>query len=435
MPDEPLTILRFSASNVKRLRAVEIDPDGNLVVIAGRNGQGKTSVLDAIMWALGGARTLHGTERPIRDGQRRGEVTLDLGEYVVTRTFTPGGGDLSVTTRDGVKVSSPQQLLDGMLGRHAFDPFAFMRLKPKEQVATLLQVVPLTIDLDQLALERDTEYQSRLDVGRRRDKLRAQLDSMAAPEADTLTEEVPVTDLIDELRAGRAVIDQNRAVRSAALDLEGEVELMDDRISELEEQLDMARKALAQLQHRHAAAVEAVTALPPDPDLTHIEEEMGALDDRNRRARAAVAYAALEADWTNAAEEYRDTTERIEQIDASKARALEEAQMPIDGLSFDEDGLSFQPRPGETPIPLTQCAASEQLRVSVAIAVALNPRIRIARVTEGSLLDQDSMRLLAALADEHGFQLWVEVVDSSGKVGIVIEDGEVIARNPALAES
>ena len=48
-----MKIVQLTAENVKRLTAVSIAPDGNLVQITGRNGQGKASVLDAIFGNVG----------------------------------------------------------------------------------------------------------------------------------------------------------------------------------------------------------------------------------------------------------------------------------------------------------------------------------------------------------------------------------------------
>ncbi|MGH9252599.1 MAG: AAA family ATPase, partial [Acidimicrobiales bacterium] len=121
-----MKIVKLTAENIKRLRAVEITPDGNTVIITGRNGQGKTSVLDSIWYALGGGPAAKGTIRPVRDGQNRAEVTVDLGDLVVTRSWTSAGGTaLRVENTDGARYKSPQQMLDGLVGKLSFDPLTF----------------------------------------------------------------------------------------------------------------------------------------------------------------------------------------------------------------------------------------------------------------------------------------------------------------------
>ncbi len=106
-------------------------------------------------------------------------------------------------------------------------------------------------------------------------------------------------------------------------------------------------------------------------------------------------------------------------IDKKKADALAKVKFPIDGLGFDDSGVTFY------GVPFVQASAAEQLRVSAALAMATDPELRILQVRDGSLLDSDSMAVLEELAAEHDFQVWVEVVDESGSLGIVIEDGSV----------
>lgn len=113
-------IIKLTAENVKRLSVVEISPEGNVVTIGGRNGQGKTSVLDSIEYALGGNPS---DTMPVRSGEESAKVVVDLGDIVVKRTFTAAGGtSLTVTNADGVKQASPQAILDKLTGRLTFDP-------------------------------------------------------------------------------------------------------------------------------------------------------------------------------------------------------------------------------------------------------------------------------------------------------------------------
>ena len=136
-----LTILQLTAENVKRLHAVDIKPDGSLVIIGGRNAQGKSSVLDSIEFALGGDPS---AKMPVRRGEANARVVVNLGEIVVKRTFTAAGGtSLVVTNADGQKQSSPQTILDKLTGALTFDPLAFSRQKPAAQAETLRALVGL----------------------------------------------------------------------------------------------------------------------------------------------------------------------------------------------------------------------------------------------------------------------------------------------------
>ena len=115
-------IVQLTAGNVKRLHAVDITPEGNIVTIAGRNGQGKTSVLDAIWFALGGATAMKETPEVIRQGEVHAKVTLDLGDLVVDRHWVNGKTTLAVKSKEGAVHRSPQALLDSLVGKISFDP-------------------------------------------------------------------------------------------------------------------------------------------------------------------------------------------------------------------------------------------------------------------------------------------------------------------------
>ena len=156
-----MKIVKFTAENVKRLKAVEITPDGTVQVITGRNAQGKTSVLDAIWLALGGGGASRETPRPIRDGEDKASVTLDLGDLMVTRTWTGDKTALTVKSADGAKYPSPQSVLDALVGRLSFYPLEFTRLSARDQVAALLDLVDLDVDLAALAAERQVAYDRR----------------------------------------------------------------------------------------------------------------------------------------------------------------------------------------------------------------------------------------------------------------------------------
>ena len=163
-----MKIISLIAENIKRISAVEIAPDGNLVQITGRNGQGKSSILDAIWWALAG--TKHIQAQPIRKGADAAHIQLDLGEVVVRRTFRRKGEDefttsLSVESPDGARFKSPQDVLNAFLGALSFDPLEFARMKPREQFDALRHFVP-GIDFDQIDGKNRADYAKRTDAGR-----------------------------------------------------------------------------------------------------------------------------------------------------------------------------------------------------------------------------------------------------------------------------
>lgn len=416
-PKSPLKIVCLQAENIKRLVAVEITPKGNVVQITGKNGQGKTSILDSIWWALAGTKNIQA--EPIHEGASKGRIRLDMGELIVERTFSkPKGKDkvttsLRVTGADGRDFNQPQSVLDSLLGALTFDPLAFSRGKPAEQFDALKRLVP-GVDFDAIAEARQADFDRRTEIGRELKREQAAADAIAVP-PNTPTTKVDEEALADELESA---LDHNAAIQNRKARREtAELTLTQGRtkIATMRDDLAQLEKEVAELEAKFAAA-------EPLPAAIDVE----VLRARHREARennAHVDAAARKREHQNKANhlqaQYDALTTRIEERDADKEAAIAEAKLPVDGLSFGDGEILLN------GLPFEQASDAEQLRASIAIAMAMNPDLHVIRVRDGSLLDEDSMALVEEMASGRDFQIWVERVDSSGEVGFVVEDGHV----------
>lgn len=438
MTDKPLKIISLQAENVKRLVAVRIDPKGNLVQITGKNAQGKTSVLDAIWWALAGAGSVQSA--PIRKGQNKATIKLDMGEVIVTRTFTNRDDgsfatSIVVESADGARFPSPQRLIDSMLGSLTFDPLEFARKKPKEQFDSLKAFVP-EVDFAKIDGLNRADFDRRTAVNRKAKDLAAQAAAIAIPESlqsERIDEEALITEL-GEVGEFNAQIERRREGRAAAAAQaqarREDAEVTTEKAAELRKQADAldakaaASLALAQELEKKLADAE------PLPEPKDAAEVRGRLD-LAKAVNAAIAKAEQRAKLLDDAEAARmesvEITARIAQREEDKRAAIASASLPVEGLGFGEDCITLN------GVPFDQASDAEQLRVSCAIAMASNPRLRVIRVRDGSLLDEDALALLGRMADEKDMQVWIERVDSSGKVGFVLEDGHVKHAAPAVA--
>jgi ATPase subunit of ABC transporter with duplicated ATPase domains len=400
-----MKIIRFSAENIKRLRAVEITPDGTVQVITGKNAAGKSSVLDAIWLALGGGAASKNTAKPIRAGQDTASVRLDLGDLVVTRTWAGDKTTLTVTAADGAKYSSPQGVLDSLVGRLSFDPLEFTRLSAGNQVAALLDIVDLDVDLDQLAADRKATYEQRTQVGRTAKVLEGQVFGFGEPIEGVPEVEVSVSDLLAQYRHADEL---NRGHQTAVQDQARET----SRVASLKSQLAAAEQS-------RDAAQGFLDLFPDVPDLDAIQAQIDSAEDVNEHVRANAARGQAQASLTAVRGESDRLTSVIAAIDQAKAEALAGAAFPVDGLGFDDNGVTFE------GVPFSQASSAEQIRVSLAMAMSLNPKLRVIRILDGSLLDADSMALIAGMAAEGDYQVWIERVSDDSGVGVVIEDGQV----------
>lgn len=435
----PLTIVELRASNVLRLRAVDItpDPDDNMVVIGGRNAQGKTSVLTSIMAALGGANAMRGIPQPIRHGEEHAEVRLDFGRFVVTRTWDlDRKSELVITSKDGAVYPRAQSFLDDFLGDLTFDPLKFMRLSSRDQLDMLLPLVELPFDLDELDAQRARDYEKRTELGREARRLRGTAETLVEPEPGTPTVEVDLVDLLAEHGAARAKADEQRRLTEQSEAKLAQAAVGEERRSALDATIERLRNELAEAEELRASVDQAISrnteeaerfaaqaAAVEVPDLADIEERLRTARDVNDAVRAGRDWRAAQVAAEEAEGEVAAMTKRIDEADELKRVGIAEAEMPVDGLSFDDQQvfLNF--------VPLSQCSAAEQLRVSMAIGMALNPTIRVMLITDGSLLDDDSMDAVRALASRRGYQVWLEKVGVGDPTTVIIEDGEVVDRD------
>lgn len=429
-------IIQLSAENVKRLRAVQIAPNGQLVVIGGDNGNGKSSVLDSIAMALGGKDEIPGV--PVRKGEAKASVVLELDEdLIIKRTFTAEGGTtLTVTNKAGAKYPSPQSILDKLTGKFTFDPLAFLRLDAKKQAETIKRLVGLDFTTQDLA--RKATYDERTLVNRHVDQQEARIAAMAhhvGLPTDPIDTQALMTEL-DLVRAHNATkADLERAVQREQATLDGfttKLAACERGIADLEAQIKQLEERLATSKDNRRKILDDQAAA--EAPVEKAKRALAAFEPRDEapirqkladasRTNADIQTNKLREDAVRALTEHKAKsaalTKKIEAIDADKAAQLAAAKFPIPGLSFDEDGLTY------VGLPLDQASSAEQLRVSVAIAAALNPSLKVMLLRDGSLLDDKSMALLADLAEKHGLQVWVERVGKDQHVSVVIEDGAI----------
>lgn len=400
-------LLGLKAENFKRLVAVDIgfDPEGNIIIVSGKNGEGKSSFLDAIVAGLAGPKGIKAVSRPIREGEDHAEIFLDMGDFTVERTYRSGKDTVKVMSKEGAKYGSPQKFLDEKLGAISFDPLAFaMNFDGKKQRAILLDLVDLPFDPDELEGRRLAVYDERTEIGREIKALEGQLQGWVRPDGP-MASEVSVSAAVEAYAAAQA----QHAASDSLWERTREVGLC---IEDLESQLASAKDLLEHL-HRESESIGEL------PDLDEAKALVDNVEEHNAQARAANEAGKRFETLDRLLAQREEMTERITAIEKEKADALAATKMPVEGLSFDEEGILYD------GIPFSQASSAQQLRVSLAIAMATKPEIRLCRIADGSLLDSESMRLVAEMAEEHNFQVLLEIVDESGELGIVIEGGMV----------
>lgn len=412
-----MKILKLHAENVKRLKAVDITPEpgGHVVAISGRNNQGKSSVLDSIVWALGGTRDV--PARPIRDGEDRAEITIDIGDdgdprYKVTRTWTSNEKSyLRVESAEGAKFASPQKMLDDLIGKLSFDPLEFARLGARERRDVLRSVAEIPIDLDELEARKSEAFDSRRDAKRELARLEGALASCPVPPDGAGLVELSAAEVAGELTKAA---EHNARVREAARrysDLVDDIHKIQEEIARLQERLRL----------REAALEEAATMPVEIIDEQAIRDKLQSIEQTNASVRMAKAHVAAVNAVGDAHLACQMAEAEVDRLDQQRQDALQLATFPVEGLGLDDGDVTFE------GLPFGQLSSSAQLRISLGIAMAMNPKLRVIRITDGSLLDSESMAVVQEMVAEKDYQVWIEIVNEDWQVGVFIEDGQVKA--------
>ena len=421
-----MKIVNLTAENFRILKAIDISPKGEMIEICGKNGNGKSSVLDVITSALCGADAI--PEDPVRHGERKAEISISLGELNVTRRFThkDDGRDtntLTVQFADGTRPRSPQHVLDELAG-HMIDPVAFIRSPGPQRVAYVRALVPY--DWTAAATKRQSIYDRRTDINREVKSKEAQASGMriaGAPPA-----RIDVADLTGQLRDANATNaalwksgEHRRERLRSAQTLESDADTLLNEADELEKKI-VAMRAQAKIKQNQSSEIMTyLDGLPPlgqAIEVGPIEAQIVAASARNKAADDYDRYTALRTAAAALKTQSDGLTTEIEAIDAEGTKALQEANLPI-GEIGEKDLLVGG-------VPFSSLSQAEQIKAAVQIAMAGMPKIHVILIRDGSLLDQSSMAQVAALAKDKDYQVWVErVTEGPSPGGILIVDGEV----------
>lgn len=392
-------ITEATLSNFQKVSYAKIVPSGNLIVLAGKNGAGKTSTNDGLEAALTGHNGRN-IKRPVKDGHGKASIEIQLSDgSTLVRGYTPSGTTLKGKDAEGNKFG--QKELDARISSLGIDGRKFISMGEKDQLKALLSIVDLPFDPAALDAERKRVFDERANVGR---------DGKAIGDVtvdDSLPLEEPsAVDIIAAIRAGEAA---NQATDTA----EHSVKHWTDEVAELKESLARAERNLAGAQESLKAAPARVDTSELEAKLAGVEEQGAAIRANNAAIQQAKRKASLR-------DKYTELTAALEAIDKRKADGLAAAEMPIEGLTFDEEGVLFQ------GVPFSRASGREQLIVSCAMIMATDPEIRVIVIRDGNVLDMEGMQLLQDMAEATNFQIFIEIVaEDAGDHEFYFADGEL----------
>ncbi|MCI9187219.1 MAG: AAA family ATPase [Oscillospiraceae bacterium] len=404
-------ITQFEAENVKRIKALTLTPaPTGLTVIGGRNNQGKTSGLDAIVWALGGDRY-----RPSQ-AQREGSVLpprlrLELSNGIIVER-SGKNSDLKVTDASGRRAG--QQLLHSFVEQLALDMPRFMQSTGREKAATLLRIIGLEEQVAKLERQEKELYNQRHAIGQIADqKAKYAKELPSYPEAPA--EPVSAYDLI---RRQQDILARN-----------GENQRKRERAAQLAAEMDRVGKELALLEERYKTlCADYETAQKSALDLQdeatdELEASIRDIEAVNAKVRTNQDKARAEAEAKECGDQYTGLTVQLEAVRQQKTDLLQGAKLPLPGLSVEDGELTYKGKPWDC------MSGSDQLKVSTAIVRALKPDCGFVLLDKLEQMDLDTLREFSAWMEAEGLQGIATRVSTGGECSIIIEDG--YAKDPA----
>lgn len=413
-------ISRLEIENVKRVQAVQIEPStSGLTVVGGRNGQGKTSVLDSIVWALGGGK--YRPSDPKREGSMadpRIRIELDNGLVVVREGKN---ATLKVIDQHGNKAG--QSLLDELIGQLALDLPKFLQASSHDKAETLLQVIGVGQQLAKLDQEAERLYNERHAIGQVQSRKQKHAEDLPF-EQGVPDKEISAGELIQRQQAILARNGENHRLRTTRDQLGQQVRTLSADVELLRLKLQEAESKLATAQTQYAASSRTAESLA-DESTAELETSLGQIDDTNRRIRINAEKFRAEQEATELGEQVESLTSKLEAVREQRRQLLHDAKLPLPGLSVEAGELTYNGKQWDC------MSGSDQLRIAVAIVRQVRPNCKFVLLDKLEQMDLQTMQEFGGWLESEGLQAIATRVSTGDECSIIIEDGLVVGVLPA----
>ena len=414
-----IKINKLEIENVKRVKAVKLEPSANgLTIVGGNNNQGKTSVLDAIAWALGGD-----TYRPSQPS-REGSVTPPYMHLVLSNGLVVErkgkNSDLKVMDPKGEKAG--QQLLNSFIEKLALDLPRFMEASDTEKASTLLNIIGVGKELAEIEEQEKSVYNERLAIGRIADQKKkfadeqeyfpdAPKDLISASELIQQQQEILARNGENQRKRNNLSVISNQKHR-----LSDEIKLLEGQIAELYTRLDEKKQSYEKVAKDEETAQKTVAELI-DESTEELEKNLAHIEEINRKVRINLDKDKAEDDAREYQIQYDNLTIKLSNIREQKTELLNDANLPLPELTVIEGKLKYKGQEWDN------MSGSDRLKVSTAIVRKLNPECGFVLIDKLEQMDLDTLKEFGEWLEQEGLQAIATRVSKGDECSIIIEDG------------
>ena len=414
-------ITALEAENVKRIKAVALTPaPTGLTLVGGNNNQGKTSVLDALAWALGGEKFRPNAAQ--RDGAvapAHLRVTLSNGVVVERK-----GKNSSLTVTDPTGRRSGQQLLNAFVEPLALDLPRFMEASDKEKADILLRIIGIGNELHLRDMEIKSIYDKRTFTGQLAQQKKYFADELISY-PDAPEQPLSASDLIRRQQDILARNGENQRLRQQAQELARQEQQCLDELKRTRERIAELEKLREELDTKHTKlfnqrknAEKTVDQLQ-DESTAELEASIQSIEETNRKVRANLEKARAEDEASKYASDYDKLTDAIEQKRKERLALLNGADLPLPELSVEDGALTYKGKRWR------DMSGSDQLRVAAAIVRRLNPDCGFVLLDKLEQMDMTTLEEFGHWLEAEGLQAIATRVSTGSECQIIIEDGMV----------
>lgn len=403
---------------------IEFNPNRNVFQLFGKNGSGKSSLSNALWFAVMGVRGPRqgGKEGIIHDDSAEGIAELHLQNGLVVTRSAKRGPDgekfsLYVSTPEGARFPSPQKMLDKMLGeKGGVDPMAFANAKPADMADMLLSASGLYHEIVEYDRQMKTIEGERVLWGRDRDKAKGALEDAGPLDEEAGFERVDTAAILAELQ------EVSRGETNRKL-MDGQIAEKQRERARLAAQLEELMERLKGVDRELDALYGSYNALPDAPDTSALEARLANAEEINVRVAANENRKRLIAEYNAAADKWDECQKFLEEVRTKKREAIFRIEMPDERMTFSEDLVVMW-----NGRPLDQASFAQRMEAGCVLAMDDRATFRVIAIEQGGELDEETFARIEQKAEERDYMVLVQKVSSSWDgTGFYIEDGFVTA--------